>query len=139
MNVEMGAIPTTQGRMIVFPNDIQHRVVGVGNSSDTEIATRKILCFFLVNPDVNLISTMDVPQQQWERVKYTQAVWLTLVSKRMGKQLPKEMVMYIIEKAKYGFTWEEALQHRLNLMKERKFFVNDQNEEMEREYSLCEH
>jgi hypothetical protein len=35
---------------------------------------------------------------------------------------------------------EEAIEHRANLMKQRKFFVDELNQEVfEREYSLCEH
>ena len=139
MNVEIGTTPTPPGRLLVFPNDLQHCVTDISNSSDTEIAYRKILCFFLVNPKVNLISTKDVPEQQWDRIKLRSATWLTLVSRKMGKPLPRDVVMLIVEKAKFGFSWEEAKQIRLDLMKERKLFVNAQNNLMERQYSLCEH
>jgi hypothetical protein len=139
MNVDVGTIPTDPGRLLVFPNDIQHCVSYLGNSSETEIATRKILCFFLVDPKTSLICTKDVPEQQWDRVKLKQATCLMLISKRKGLPLPKEVVMLIVEKAKYGFTWEQAQEFRLKLMQERKFFVNGQNQVMERPFSLCEH
>ena len=38
-----------------------------------------------------------------------------------------------------GFTWELAKEFRLALMHDRKFVVDEQNVEMEREYSMCEH
>ena len=103
------------------------------------------MCFFLVNPDTPIISTEDVPEQQWERVKKQVLLQLLLVAKSFGKTLPKDVALLILHYAKWGFTMEEAKKHRLELMKERKYFVDNQNMEYEddvdeeREYSLCEH
>lgn len=59
--------------------------------------------------------------------------------KHLERTLPVELMLEIFKRAKWGMTHAEALAHRLALMKERKFFVNDLNEIWERDYSLCEH
>jgi hypothetical protein len=41
---------TPMGRCLVFGNHLQHKVRGLENESD-EVGVRKILCFFLVDPD----------------------------------------------------------------------------------------
>lgn len=41
--------------------------------------------------------------------------------------------------AHIGMSLAEARRHREALMKERKVFINAKNEELEREFSLCEH
>lgn len=63
-NIELGAVPTVQGRAVVFGNEMQHCVTLLYNPSKTEVAYRKIVCWFLVNPAVQIISTEDVPPQQ---------------------------------------------------------------------------
>lgn len=45
--VNLGAFRTVEDRMIVFANNIQHRVTRITNPSE-EVGHRKILCFFLV-------------------------------------------------------------------------------------------
>ncbi|KAJ7284565.1 hypothetical protein C8J57DRAFT_1216984 [Mycena rebaudengoi] len=58
--ISLGSVPTTNflgnettGRMLSFPNWIQHQVghLSVSDSADKYIAKRKILCFFLVDDD----------------------------------------------------------------------------------------
>ncbi|KZT55198.1 hypothetical protein CALCODRAFT_518889 [Calocera cornea HHB12733] len=61
-NIVLGTVPTTgvgeagngregTGRMLSFPNWLQHQVAGLKNTATegTEPAVRKILCFFIVN------------------------------------------------------------------------------------------
>eukprot|EP01119_Soliformovum_irregulare_P000082 TRINITY_DN10063_c0_g1_i5.p1 TRINITY_DN10063_c0_g1~~TRINITY_DN10063_c0_g1_i5.p1 ORF type:complete len:592 (+),score=142.23 TRINITY_DN10063_c0_g1_i5:169-1776(+) len=43
---DLGTVRTCQGRVIAFPNDLQHKVAHIKNISETEIGYRKILCFF---------------------------------------------------------------------------------------------
>ena len=64
---------------------------------------------------------------------------MLLVLKKKQIKLPKEILLNIVDFAKSGLTWKEAEEHRLELMKERKFFRDEMNAEMERSFSLCEH
>lgn len=41
MNVELGGLQTHAGRIIVFPNDLQHQVQRLANISETEVKTKK--------------------------------------------------------------------------------------------------
>merc|ERR1712107_772875 len=60
-HVELGSIATPCGRCLAFKNSLQHKVELLWNGSDTETVTRKVLIFWLVDPDQRILSTLDVP------------------------------------------------------------------------------
>lgn len=109
LNQVLGSVPTPAGRCLVFPNVLQHRVDAFRLADPTRPGHRKILAFFLVDPEERIVSTSDVPPQQpWSDTS--------------------------------TMTLEQAKTYREELMKERKFFVAEHNEQLyEREFSLCEH
>ncbi|KAL2622356.1 hypothetical protein R1flu_002561 [Riccia fluitans] len=140
MNIPLGTVPTVEDRLIIFPNSLQHKVSGIENTSEDQVGTRKILVFFLVDPNSEIVSTRHVPPQQWERQVPQLVNLMCLVVKRVtGKFFPLPMIQDIVSRAKSGLTLAEARRHRLELMRERKYKVEHDNEEWEREYSLCEH
>ena len=124
---ELGNVDTPTGRIIVWENNIQHKVgplsVSVPDSSKKQKKSkrekpsapsvpaslppsgiRKILCFFLVDPSKRVVSTKIVPEQQ--------------------NLIP----------------WNVALEHRQCLMNERKYFARENAEDWEsRTYTFCEH
>eukprot|EP00980_Cylindrotheca_fusiformis_P013385 scaffold3410_cov141-Cylindrotheca_fusiformis.AAC.28 len=117
----LGQVETIQGRLLVFPNSHVHKVTKLetvlpaadaGNGDENARKkrrimtkkTRRIIVFFLINPERRIVSTREVPVQQ--------------------------------EHAGGSMTWAEACEHRLELMKERKFTKQDWNV---REIELCEH
>mmetsp|Transcript_9918 Transcript_9918/g.14793 ORF Transcript_9918/g.14793 Transcript_9918/m.14793 type:complete len:393 (+) Transcript_9918:453-1631(+) len=114
--VPLGQVETLSKRLIAFPNSHIHKVTTLknkGNDADAERAgkkrrgmkpKRRIVVFFLINPEKRIISTREVPPQQIE--------------------------------AGGSMTYEEACEHRLELMRERKYTKQDWNV---REISLCEH
>ena len=139
-SVNLGKIRTLPGRVIVFSNQFQHCVTRLFNPSDTEIASRKILCFFIVDPDNPIVSTLDVSPQQWEHTRQKLLVLLLLITRaRFNIVLPRESAQQIVSYCKVGFTRAEAENHRLELMRERKPIIDEAIEYWEREYSLCEH
>jgi hypothetical protein len=102
----LGSLRTPQGRMIVFPNSHVHKVSEMVNSAaasagSSEKQVRRIIVFFLVNPEREIVSTKhaEVPQQE-------------------------------------TMSLDEALRHRLELMKERRLHKRDWNI---RDVNLCEH
>jgi len=112
--VPLGTVETLNGRLIVFPNSHVHKVSAMNkvfahceggkmNHGDG-VSRRRIVVFFLVNPEKRIISTREVAPQQQE--------------------------------AGGTMTRDEALSHRLQLMKERKYAKQDWNV---REIELCEH
>ncbi|MEV0647094.1 DUF4246 domain-containing protein [Phytomonospora sp. NPDC050363] len=109
LNQEFGAVTTSVGRCLAFPNVLQHRVGSFRLADPTRPGHRKILAFFLVDPSEKIVSTADIPPQQpWSGTS--------------------------------TMTLEQAKGFREQLMQERKFFVDEHNEQLyEREFSLCEH
>ena len=59
----LGSLETPAGRVIVFPNSHIHRLTNM-SSVDGGVAKRRIVVFWLVNPDRRIISTQDIPPQQ---------------------------------------------------------------------------
>lgn len=116
INNYLGYVATTNGRTIAFPNLYQHKVSPFSLIDKTQPGHRKILVFFLVDPNTKIISTSDVdPQQDY---------WYDDNDTR-----PDTVMNY-----------EMACAYRKELMKERKFMVDKLTEEIyEREFSLCEH
>ena len=109
LNQTLGAVPTPTGRCVAFPNILQHRVEPFRLADPTRPGHRKILVFFLVDPNTTITSTSDIPPQQ---------PWADTST----------------------MTLDEAKDFRAQLMRERKFFIDEHNEELyEREFSLCEH
>ena len=59
----LGTVKTPAGRSMVWPNSHIHKVSNM-DSSDGNDATRRILVFWLVNPETPIVSTANVPKQQ---------------------------------------------------------------------------
>ena len=131
-----GRVLTREGRLLAFPNVIQHRVEPFRLSDSTKPGHRKILALFLVDPYVRVISTANVPPQQrdwWAEEARHDANRLT--------NLPREMfdrVMESVDGLPIGLA--EAKEIRLKMMEERKAFEDKDNHQVETWfYSFCEH
>lgn len=61
--LSLGKLDTPEGRIVVFPNSHIHRLSTM-SSADRKDATRRIIVFWLVNPDRPILSTENVPPQQ---------------------------------------------------------------------------
>jgi len=133
----LGKLKTPEGRFIVFPNSHAHKLTKLENLGK-EPASRTIIVFFLVHPDVKLISTAHVPSQNWTM---NQRGVKALMEKQMeiwGLAIDEceSALQEILGFVKWGFTIDEAKKHRLKLMEERKY--NKQTWNI-REVELCEH
>ena len=101
----LGTAKTLPGRLLVFPNSHVHKVSKLENTSaEGPKKKRRMIVFFLINPERRIVSTREVGVQQ--------------------------------EHAGGSMKRSEALEHRLELMKERKYTKQDWNV---REIELCEH
>lgn len=98
---------------------------------------RKILALFLVDPHLRIISSANVPPQQydWSRGK------LDLVDQVLSRRLPPELQDMVRKDVPRPFiTMQEAKEYRLELMEERGAKSELANEMFkEGEFSLCEH
>jgi hypothetical protein len=132
----LGGVLTEQDRCIVFPNLYQHKVKSFKLADPTKPGHRKILCFFLVDPATPVLSTARVPPQQadWFRMEVDGN------DGTMFDKLPNEIREIIMQQNDWPMSLDAAKKHREDLMKERKFFFDNNNEEIwERPFSLCEH
>ena len=60
----LGRFPTKEGYILVFPNCHIHKIAKFVNESKTKAVSRRIIVFFVVNPEKRIISTMEVAPQQ---------------------------------------------------------------------------
>jgi hypothetical protein len=60
----LGGLETPEGRMIVFPNSHIHRLSQMRLAPGADEGRRRIVVFWLVDPDVQIHSTADVEPQQ---------------------------------------------------------------------------
>lgn len=58
---EIGNISSVQGRLLTFSNILQHRVAPFELADKTKPGHRKILALFLVEPQIRVISSSNVP------------------------------------------------------------------------------
>ena len=132
----MGSVLTVGKRCIAFPNLFQHKVEPFQLLDPSKCGHRRILVFFIVNPDVRIPSTATLEPKQ-----------ISLYRDRMIPECLKNSFiidplwdMIIQYSGDHIWTLEEAREHRVKLMHERKFIQSKQNEVFfEREFSLCEH
>ena len=118
---------------------MQHRVDPFELIDKSQPGWRKILVFFLCDPNQKIISTEQVPPQHGEWFRQE----LRTLSRFSPRGMPSHLVNIIashLTHAGWPMSREEAEEHREGLMKERKVFVDENTREVfEREFSLCEH
>ncbi|CAG8107238.1 unnamed protein product [Penicillium salamii] len=132
---DLGAVTCKQGRLITFPNAVQHRVSPFALADPSKPGHRKILALFLVDPHRRIISSANVPPQRedWGCEK-------AQVVDQLLSQLPLELQNMVESDINPLMTMEEAKKHRLELMKERGLKSEENNSNFEAgNFSLCEH
>jgi hypothetical protein len=130
----MGVVHAKAGRVVCFPNKLQHRVAPFELADPSRAGVRKIVVFFVVDPMTRVPSTRTVPPQQhswW---------WPEETRSALAEQLPAELAQRVQQGAAGAMSHSEALRHREALMKERAAQVEEINSEVyEEAFSLCEH
>lgn len=138
---EIGSVKTNEGRLLTFPNILQHQVGPFGLADPTKSGHRKIIALFLVDPNIKVVSTANVPCQQREW-------WWDLLTSQGGNEkqkgldkLPLELQQHVYDDVDdFPLSMDTAKELRLELMKERTVFVDEQTKAFEGEtFSLCEH
>lgn len=132
---EIGSIATPDGRLLVFPNTLQHRVDPFQLLDETRAGHRRFLVLWLVDPHYRILSTANVPPQRasW---------WADETLRTVRWSLPAELSKMVTDRAEEDEDWlvgeEEARRNRLLLMEERTAFGSTVEENFE-SYNLCEH
>ena len=136
MEQPIGRIRCDEGRLVAFPNTMQHRVAPFKATDPSKPAHRKILAFFLVDPAVPVMSTNEVPYQN---AAWLERLLLRLITKSTGlPNIPPELVRLIVLRVRGVFNMEQAVKNRAALMEIRKS-GDHLGDTFEQECSLCEH
>lgn len=97
----------------------------------TKPGVRTIAALFLVDPNTRILSTSDIPPQQ--------STWHDAAS-GLPTLFTAEFNELLDAKREFPITLAKAHELREELMQERKYFQEENEEEwFEREFSLCEH
>lgn len=120
----LGSISTREGRLITFPN-ILNRVSPFSLADRSKPGHRKILALFLVNPRMRIISSANIPLQRedwWsDRRECIRGMPARKILAGMKGVVSKET------SAISSMTMDEAKQHKLELMEERKAVKPDKD------------
>ncbi|TFK70985.1 hypothetical protein BDN72DRAFT_491378 [Pluteus cervinus] len=135
---DVGQIETKQGRLLTFPNLLQHQVQPFKLADPTKPGHRKLLALFLVDPNVKIISTANVPCQRidwWKDAIHNGPEEVHQV------KIPVELQEQILADVEgFPLSMEEAKKLRLQLMDERSIFTEKQDNVFHSgAFSLCEH
>ncbi len=139
LNQYIGNVKTIEDLCLCFPNIYQHRVREFGLENPELPGHRKILVFFLIDPEHRITSTSTIPPQQFDWIKYE----LNKGEKEQGvlaSFFPNDVISEISNKVEGPMTLEDAKKHRIDLMSERSVYTKDLSKKVfERSFSLCEH
>lgn len=131
----VGAVHAMEGRLLTWPNILQHRVSSFRLADPAQPGHRKILALFLVDPGIRIISTANVPSQRKD--------WWAEAVQQQGAlpRLPQELQDHVFQDVDdFPISMDEAKALRLELMQERKTSFKVQNNVFhENQFSLCEH
>ncbi|KAK2007608.1 hypothetical protein LZ32DRAFT_632174 [Colletotrichum eremochloae] len=133
---DLGSVLTREDRLLAFPNVYEHCVAPFELIDKTKPGHRKILALFLVDPTVPIISTANVPPQQWDWWKES---WMP--DSRFGP-LPAEVTNMVFENLDFPINFEKAKKIREELMAERTAIEREGTDTSDlRRYTwnFCEH
>ncbi|KAI0463758.1 hypothetical protein LJB42_002763 [Komagataella kurtzmanii] len=136
----LGSVDCIENRLLIFPNVYQHHVDPFELADKTKPGHRKILCFFLVDPNnKHTIASDKVPPQQQDLLEGEITSFLGKVT---SSQLPKEIPELIATKCQYTMSLDEAKRVRERLMKDRAPIDEFQwggGNAYDTLFNLCEH
>ena len=123
---QLGSVLTRPGRLLTFPNALQHQVQPFTLQDSSKPGHRKILAMYLIDPNRRILSTANVPPQRKDW-------WAPEVRKvpRFAK-LPGEIFDQIIDGVdEFPISWNDALGIRENLMDERSWLTAQVESELQ--------
>ncbi|KAL4867786.1 hypothetical protein BDV12DRAFT_112511 [Aspergillus spectabilis] len=133
----LGGVSTRPGRLLTFPNTLQHRVSPFSLTDRSKPGHRKILALFLIDPNRRVISTANVPPQREDWCNE----WKEAVYDSLAPRLPVELQQMVHKNTDFvPMTLDEAKKYRLELMDERSVQSELGNGAFQSGgFSLCEH
>ncbi|TVY78455.1 hypothetical protein LSUE1_G006514 [Lachnellula suecica] len=164
-----GSVETKEGRLLAFPNVFQHRVSPFRLADPTKPGHRRFIVLWLIDPNIRIISTANVPPQQmhwWAesifsgsaqsraetmsklpvelaRLLQQKGVGIESSDNKLGVLSPElnEMLLEHFEgEGALPMSDAEAREHREKLMQARTAFHFEADDEWHKHhYSFCEH
>lgn len=127
----VGAVVCNEGRLLTFPNTLQHRVGRFSLKDKSKPGRRKILALFLVDPKIRVTSTSNVPPQRrdWFAEEMYEA-------RAFGEKLPVELQEQIINDLDF-MDMEDAKELRVELMDEWRTFGRSRRRCLSRRLGRC--
>jgi hypothetical protein len=133
---DLGNVVCQKGRLLTFPNTVQHRVSPFSLADRSKPGHRKILALFLIDPNQRIISSANVPPQRVDWAGYKR----NFVNELLLPWIPVELGEMISEDTIPSITMDEAKDYRLELMEERSISSISNNDTFEiGMFYLCEH
>ncbi|KAH8892988.1 hypothetical protein GQ53DRAFT_619176, partial [Thozetella sp. PMI_491] len=128
----LGSVKTLDGRMLVFPNTLQHRVSPFELKDPTRPGHRRFIVLWLVDPVYRICSTRNVPPQRHDW-------WSEKAYDKIDVRFPIEVSTIISkEVGEYPMGNQEAQELRIDLMAERTRMTEVAKDDFDT-YNLCEH
>jgi hypothetical protein len=112
---DKGSVTTPQGRLITFPNVMEHRLEQFKLVNPTIAGHYRAVKLYLVDPHYHICSTRNLPPQQhhWWATEITDHLF------RKNTALPQELIDEVIKGTEdWPMGMPEAIQHRLEMIKE---------------------
>lgn len=131
---DLGTLQSKAGRLLAFPNTLQHKVEPFKFLDPTRAGHRRFLVLWLVDPNYRIASTAIVPPQQhdWWAEETVEKV---LAERDLAVEL-QDMIRE--GTAEYPVSLETAKELRLELMQERTRLMPAVKSKFQ-SYNLCEH
>lgn len=111
----LGEVWTREDRLVVFPNVFQHRVCPFKLAQPSKPGHVKVLALFLVDPNITIPSTANIPPQQRDW-------WARQINKdKPLDKLPQELADLVLDEVPdFPLTMEQAKEVRDDLREDRK-------------------
>lgn len=123
---DLGRVRTRPGRLLAFPNVLQHRVGNFELRDASKPGHRKILAMFLIDPNIRILSTANVPPQRldwWAREVRKEQPFAALLLELFDR------IMDFVED--FPISWNAACDARERLMEERGRVTDTYNQMLE--------
>ncbi|KAJ5356553.1 Protein of unknown function DUF4246 [Penicillium concentricum] len=133
---ELGGVVCQEGRLLTFPNSVQHKVSSFSLADRSKSGHRKILALFLIDPHRRVISSANVPPQREDWAPESSTI-VNNVHPQASTNLPDTTGQDVPSSA---MSMKEAEAYRLELMEERSVRAVENNDVFENgSFNLCEH
>lgn len=128
---ELGKVPLHEGRLVVFPSNLQSRSTMFRTKDSTKPGSCKILSLFLVDPHLRVISTAKVPPQRKDW--WVEREWL--INFILCCLLPQELVNMVFKELDriedYPMTSQVERTTRKRMIRVRKTITDVSTDEVE--------